>query len=141
MDTFDCPLAELGLIQRRRDGESCRFVIGAKPSLPVDVLGYALLDYWRRAGIDRQTLAVSECLYGIGGPGYQQKSIGSPGQAFKLDENAMVEYLEALEHITAGSVTLDETAGLKQVYRRRDVEPLELLRNYYLRRRTTGRRP
>jgi hypothetical protein len=139
-DTFDCPLAELGLIQRRQDGESYRFTIGARPSLPVDMLGYALLDFWRREGRDRQTLAVSECLYGIGGPGYHQRSISSPGQAFKLDENAMVEYLEALERLTAGDVALDETAGLKQVYRRRDVEPLELLRNYYTRSLTTGRR-
>jgi len=41
---------------------------------------------------------------------------GSPGQAFKLDENSVIEYLERLEGITQGSMQLNETAGLRQVY-------------------------
>ena len=66
-------------------------------------------------------MSIQECLYGE----------GSPGQAFKLDENSLIEYVEELEDTMGGSVILDETAGLKQIYRRQDFSPLEILENYY----------
>ncbi|MBM3300372.1 MAG: DUF4007 family protein, partial [Deltaproteobacteria bacterium] len=67
------------------------------------------------------TMGVQECLYGT----------GSPGQVFKLDENSLIEYIEDLEKATRGRVALDETAGLKQIYRRQDLEPIKLLDTYY----------
>jgi hypothetical protein len=66
-------------------------------------------------------MSVQECLYGI----------GSPGQAFKLDENSLLEYIEEIERLTRGKIALDETAGLKQIYRRQELDPLKLLDNYY----------
>ena len=45
-ETFDCPLIELDLIQVSGDGEFYRFAIGPKPSLPLGVFGYALLQYF-----------------------------------------------------------------------------------------------
>jgi len=66
-------------------------------------------------------MSVQECLYGT----------ESPGQAFKLDENSLVDYIEAIEDVTEGIVTLDETAGLKQIYRRQNLDPLRLLENHY----------
>lgn len=120
-DSFGCPLIELALIQPLRDGEGFRFAIGPKPTLPLEVFGYALFDYLEKAVSERQTLSLSECLYGQ----------GSPGQVFKLDENSLIEYLEALQEYTGGAVLLDETSGLKQLYRRRKVAPLSLLEAYY----------
>jgi hypothetical protein len=104
-----------------KDGEGYQFAIGLKPTLPAEVVGYALLEYMNRVRQGRGSIAFSDCLYGV----------GSPGQVFKLDENSLVEYLEALEKITAGGLSLDDTAGLKQVYRRSEVESLDLLRRYY----------
>lgn len=120
-ETFDCPLQELGLIQPSPDGEFYRFSIGPKPSLPPPVFAFALDQFFRAAKADRSTISVQECLYGI----------GSPGQAFKLDENSLVDYVESIELVTAGAITLDETAGLKQIYRRRNLDPLKLLENHY----------
>lgn len=120
-DSFDCPLAELGLLYPLREGEGYQFAIGPKPTLPAEVVGYALLEYMEHVRQGRNSMAFSDCLYGV----------GSPGQVFKLDENSLIEYLEALEEITAGALELDDTSGLKQVYRRRDVEPLSLLYRYF----------
>jgi hypothetical protein len=120
-DTFDCPLQELGLIQASPDGEFFRFAIGPKPSLPAPVFVFALSEFFNRVKLERNTLSVQECLYGA----------QSPGQAFKLDENSLVDYIETIEEITEGAVTLDETAGLKQIYRREKLDPLRLLHNYY----------
>lgn len=55
----------------------------------------------------------------------------SPGQAFKLDENSLVEYVEAIEDMTHGALVLDETAGLKQIYRRKPLDAQRLLENFY----------
>lgn len=120
-DSFDCPLAELGLLSPLRDGEGYRFAIGPKPTLPAEVVGYALLEYMGQLRQGRNSIAFSDCLYGL----------GSPGQVFKLDENSLVEYLEALEEISDGALELDDTAGLKQLYRRRELEPVSLLHRYY----------
>jgi len=122
-ESFDCPLQELGILQSSPDGELYRFSIGAKPTLPSQIFGYALSEYFDAARNGRNTMSVQECLYGS----------GSPGQAFKLDENTLIAHVEELEKITKGKVALDETAGLKQIYRRKQMDALKLLEFYYKR--------
>ncbi|MFZ3049059.1 MAG: DUF4007 family protein, partial [Desulfatirhabdiaceae bacterium] len=99
-------LIELGLIQGCGD-DDVRFLAGPKPSLPSVVFGFALLQYFHTLPDGRNTFSVQECMYGI----------NSPGQIFKLDENSLMGYVEELENSTGGMIVLDETAGLKQVYR------------------------
>jgi len=122
-ETFDCPLQELNLINLSLDGELYRFEIGPKPTLPTAVFGFALAQYFEMALNRRNTMSVQECLYGP----------GSPGQAFKLDENSLIEYLEELGKDTKDGIVLDETAGLKQIYRKRALDAIELLEDYYAR--------
>lgn len=120
-ETFDCPLLQLDLIQPSPDGELYRFAIGPKPTLPAAVFAYAFAEYFDCTAGTSNTLHVQKCLYGE----------GSPGQAFKLDENSLVEYVEELEDCTGQAVTIDETAGLKQIYRRRPIDKLQILNDYY----------
>ena len=124
-ETFDCPLQELGLIQTSPDGEFFRFAIGPKPSLPAAVFVFALNEYFTTTNSDRNTMSVQECLYGI------TNGLQSPGQAFKLDENSLVEYVEAIGDMTHGALVLDETAGLKQIYRRKPLDSMQLLETFY----------
>ncbi len=123
-DGFDCPLVELGLLQPFLDGESYQFVIGPKSTLPPALVAYAILSYWDSIRPDRQTLAISDCLFGE----------SSPGQVFKLDENSLIEYAEELHALTDGRLQLDETVGLKQIYRSAHVDSLGILERYYIRR-------
>lgn len=120
-DTFECPFQELNLIQPSPGGELYRFAIGPKPSLPAAVFGFAFDQYFRDMRQTQSTMSVQQCLYGK----------GSPGQAFKLDENSLIEYVEELGELTGGELALDETAGLKRIYRRNEFDALELLRQYY----------
>ncbi|MBT3376952.1 MAG: DUF4007 family protein [Lentisphaerae bacterium] len=118
---FSCPLLELGIIQLTLDGELYRFAIGPKPSLPTAVFAFAMGEYFQRSRAGRRTMSIQDCLY----------AAGSPGQAFKLDENSLVEYVEDLEDATEGAVGLDETAGLKQIYLRREIDPQGFLVSHY----------
>lgn len=120
-ESFACPLLQLNLIQPSPDGDLYRFAIGPKPSLPAPVFAYALSEHFGRRENRVETMSIQECLYGE----------TSPGQVFKLDENSLIEYVEELEDALGGSVILDETAGLKQIYRRQSFDPIAVLDNYY----------
>lgn len=120
-ETFDCPLLQLDLLQPSPDGDLHRFSIGPKPSLPAAVFAFALGEYFSRTAGTTNTLSVQKCLYGE----------GSPGQVFKLDENSLIEYVEELEERTDRAMIIDETAGLKQIYRRRLFDPMSILNDYY----------
>jgi hypothetical protein len=105
-ESLDCPLTELNLIRFLPEDGVYRFNIGPKPSLPAEIFGYGLLSYLAQIARTRRTVAVEECVY----------QPGSPGQTFKLDENSVTEYLEAIEKLTLGQIRLQETAGLRQIY-------------------------
>lgn len=130
-DSLDCPLVELGLIRLFYEEGTYHFNVGPKTSLPPQVFGYALLTFLAKLAHTRRTVAVDETVY----------QHGSPGQAFKLDENSTVEYLEWLELFTHGGLRLQETAGLRQVHlseelsRNTLLHSMSLLRDYYERGR------
>ena len=114
-DTFDCPLAELGLLQPLGGGN---FALprGPRPTLPASVLGFAIHEFWRDAAPGQKTLTLERLLY----------DAGSPGAAFRMDDRGLVAALEALP--SEYGLDYDETAGLRQVRRRHAVRrPVKLL--------------
>jgi len=123
-DDLDCPLRALGLI--RPLGKGFRFQIEAKPTLPAAVFYYALTRFWNWKWADARTLTVWEICYGE----------GSPGQVFKLTENAVYDYLDGLESATQGRLRFEDTAQNRQVVLGdEDVVPLEFLEAFYAARR------
>lgn len=105
-DSIECPLAELGLIQKAGVGELYRFRRGPKSSLPDEVFLFALLDFWRTYYPARKSFSVDFLTF----------ERGSPGQAFLLDEEAVAERLVQLEALTDGAVRWDESSGMRQLY-------------------------
>ena len=120
-DTFNCPLVELGLISDSTDEITYQFHRRPKDSLPTEVFAAAMSRFWESRFDDRNSLALGEIAY----------SPGSPGQIFKLDVDSVVQHLEKVETLTDGALRYDETAGLKQVYRDRKIDPIGLLHRYY----------
>ena len=123
-DSLESPLIELGLIKPtgRRDG--FRYVRGSKPSLGTGVFGYAVTDFWNSSFKNSNTLSFEALAH----------EPGSPGRAFLLEENDMVDMLVALDDSTSGVYRWSETAGLKQLIRSRTIsveESLEIVRRDY----------
>lgn len=116
-ESFDCPLVDLGLLRFLPADNIYRFSVGPKPTLATPVFGYALLAFLGQVAQTRRTVAIDECIY----------HEGSPGQIFKLDENSVVEHLEALADLTNGRLRFQETAGLRQIYL--DEGPVDELHN------------
>lgn len=120
-ETFDCPLVELNLISELPDTNGYEFQRGGKEFLPNEVFTATLLAFWDAHCPKREALPFSELMY----------TPLSPGRIFRLDEDTTTAYLESLNDVTNGVLQYDETAGLKQVYRYKDLNPIELLKKHY----------
>ena len=117
-ESFDCPLVELNLISVLPDGEGYEIQRGEKVSLPIEVFTATLIAFWVNRFNERDSLTFTDIL---------TVSL-SPGRIFKLDEDTLTLYLEKLEELTNRALQYDETADLKQVYRHREVNPMDLLK-------------
>lgn len=102
-------LAELGLIYEEHRGHFA-FRRGPKVTLSDGMFAYALLDYWEKAAPELSSLAFESIAYGE----------GSPGRVFKLDEDSVAERLFNLDALTNGVLSWTDTAGLRQVHRKKE---------------------
>lgn len=120
-DTLDCPLTELNLVTELEDGKTYQFRRGEQTTLPNEIFLYALSDYWRKAEIKTNSVNLEKVVY----------DAGSPGKIFKLDEESVVRRLEETTKLSDGAFRYDETAGIKQVYRQKEIEPFLWLKHHY----------
>lgn len=120
-ETFDCPLVELNLIAELPDGEGYEFQRGDKETLPIEVVAWAIDTFWESRLLWGESLTFSDLMY----------APASPGRVFRLNEDTMTTYLEKLVELTDGALQYDETTGLKQLYRHRNLKQMELLERYY----------
>ena len=118
-DAAEPLLGELGLIREARLGGWYEFVRGPKPTLHDGVFAFALDQFWRRTG--SSALTAEQVSY----------APGSPGRVFKLDEDSVVTRLMAMPKLTQGAWGWTDTAGLRQVQRISDVDPLALVAAAY----------
>ena len=119
-DSLDCPLTDLRLITELDDSKTYQFNRSSQDSLPDEIFVYTLAKFWqmeKRA----DSIALSKMM----------QEVGSPARIFKLDENSLVNRLEKIETISNGAFAYDETAGLKQIYRRGEIDLTKLLERCY----------
>ena len=116
-DLIDCPFRELGLVQpSAASADSYRFWIGPKPSLPPAIAAYACLDFISRTETTSRTATIS----------FLTNEHGSPGKAFKLPEEALIDLLTEAARQNA-QIELTSAAGVPQLTF--DDEPGEVATN------------
>jgi hypothetical protein len=120
-ETLDCPLVELGLI--RTVGEEGVFQFHRGAQVPDGVLFFSILTFWDGFAPAASVLSIQDVA----------RQPGSPGQLFKLDEHLLAERCLEIGEWTEGVVTYNETAGLRQLYRRQAIKPVEILDRMYKR--------
>lgn len=119
-ESAESPLAELRLISRDSASGGYRFEIGAKSTLPPQILYYAIAKF--SAQRQSQVMNLDEIFY----------DHASPGRVFKLDENSMCSMLELASDATNGALEWQETGPLRQLKIRDDFKaPLDLLVGAY----------
>ena len=119
-DSLESPLSELELLVPGASKGTYLFRRGPKPSLPDGVFAYALAEFWSRWA-ESETLTLERVAY----------DPGSPGRVFKLDEESVSDRLSRLERLSGGAFVWSDTAGLRQVQRRRAAKPVEFLAEAY----------
>ncbi len=102
-DLLLCPLADLDLIQMLPGQRAYRIVAKQQPDLPDALVAFAIFDMMRQMG--RHTLAFSDIAY----------APRSPGQIFRLDEDALLSRLQYIADITDGRAYYSDQAGIRQV--------------------------
>lgn len=118
-EELDCPLRSLGLI-RPTFGRHFRFQTGAKP-LPAPVFFFALCSFWDRQHRQADSLSVHRITY----------DEGSPGMVFKLDEESVLAYLDALGAASDGKLVFEDTPLVREVTREERVNPITFLERYF----------
>jgi hypothetical protein len=121
-DTLDCPFTELGIIHTAGDSRHYTFRVGAKGTLPPEIVVATCLEYASLVGREQRTISISRLLY----------DVGSPGMAFKLTESAICEAIERVER-QLSSIGFSESAGLIQFSYTSEPEQLanDILDKYY----------
>jgi len=122
-EQIESPLAELGLVQPTNKNDTFQLRRGHHASLGDGVFLYALVDFWKRYTAAK-TLSLEAISY----------EPCSPGRVLCLDEDAVAERLYAIEEISGGRIAWTETAGLRQVTTKYDLEkmnPLDFLKLDY----------
>lgn len=122
-DVIECPLSNLGLLIQEPDSERLRFKTGPKTTLPAAVFAYAIAKFWDKRNNRGKALELREIM----------RSEGSPGLIFKLDQESMLGYLDALKGVTSGYMIFEDTSLVRRVIRPREAEcnPISFLENYY----------
>lgn len=114
-DYFTSPLSELGLLQDLGRGfYQCD--LGERPSLPVEIFTYALVEYFRVANVNYMSKLVS----------FEDLLVKplSPGRIFKLSESELGRLLDEAVTASEGDIGWIDSLGLKQVL----IEPAYLER-------------
>ena len=120
-DSLDCPLRALGLVRAAGRGRF-RFAQGAKPTLPRAVFAFALAEFWNWKFAETRALSVWDICH----------AAGSPGRAFKLDEDGVLAFLDGIEEVTEGLLRFEDTAQSRQVVRPAEIpDALSVLRLAY----------
>lgn len=117
-DTLECPLTELSLLRSIGRKEGYQLARGPKSTLGAAVFAYATTQFWQRSHPNANTLSLDALFH----------DPGSPGRVFLLDEESVVDHAIELESATEGMIAWSETAGLRQLICRIQVDEIEPLR-------------
>ena len=120
-EMLDSPLAELGLITESGK-HSYQSSFAVRPGLPCEILGFALLELLQ--GRNKNSLPLEDLRQ-------SSDEFVAPGTIFRLTEAGLMTKLEELTRAYPGIFGLRETAGLRQLYRHKEVPAINMLKAYY----------
>jgi hypothetical protein len=121
-EALDSPLSLLRLVSRLSDNKTYRSRPEVREGLPLGIIGFAVSELFGIKGSSEVTL--QDLMYG-------SKGIPALGSVFRLTENALLTKLEKLLHYIPEVYELRETAGIHQLYKLDDIEPMRYLEKHY----------
>ena len=120
-EMLDSPLAELGLITESGK-HSYQSSFSVRPALPCEILGFALIELLQSR--NKNSLPLEDLRQ-------SSDEFVAPGTIFRLTEAGLMTKLEELTRAYPGIFSLRETAGLRQLYRHKEIPAIDMLKSYY----------
>jgi len=105
-DVINSPLTELQLLAQG-EGNGFKFNRGRKVGLSGGVFAFCLLEFWNRYSKGTTTLSFEAVCH----------EPYSPGRAFFLSQQDLMQYITQLESITSGAVRWVESSGSRHIAR------------------------
>jgi len=121
-ETLDSPLSLLRLITYSPATKNYQSRLERRDNLPLGILGFAIADLFQKRSISE--IPIEDLMYSRNGH-------VAPGLLFRLTENGLLTKLEQLIQYIPGIFKLDDTAGVHQLYRLHEFEPLKYLEKHY----------
>ncbi len=111
-ESIESPLTELGLIGpvTRRDVFQMKY--GPKSTLSIYTFLFGLLQFWKEYAPTSKTLSLEAMCY----------EMNSPGRIFLINEDAVGDFIQDLSQASDGLLEWSETAGLKQIILKKDID-------------------
>ena len=123
-DVLDSPLSLLGLLTESPSGRAYQSHTKARPYLPLGIFGFAIAQLMQARGVT--SLPLENLMYSC-------DKFVSPGAVFRLTEADLVTKLEQINDYIPNQFTIDETAGIHQLYwlGENKIEPMQYLDWHY----------
>ena len=128
-EALDSPLALLSLLSRG-PGRNYQSLPAARPELSLGVFGYAVMELMIER--EKTIMPIEELMYSRSG-------FAAPGAVFRLTENDLIKKLEQLVKLIIGVVEIRETAGIHQLYVKKEINPRKYLDKHYRQYQVAGK--
>ncbi len=121
-ESLDSPLSTLGLLSYDFPTKSYVSDLGRRDELPTEIVGYAVSQLFEN--LDISSFPIERLMH-------TRERFPAIGSVFRLTENGLIAHLEKLVNAYPQAWELRETAGLHQLYRLNNMQPMEFLRDRY----------
>lgn len=124
-DDISSPLHELNLLSVNTDG-SYSINTSAKKSLSDELFMHALIDFWESddldAGTQSNSIRADRLIY-------EEKA---PGRIFALSEFELLDRVGRMPALSAGMLSISETAGVVQIFKNQENYNAETLKDMWI---------
>jgi len=121
-EALDSPLALLGLVNQSAGGRAFYSKPSARPGLPLGIFGFAVSQMMEVRNLT--AIPIEELMY-------SRNDFVSPGSVFRLTETDLITKLELMVAYKPGGFEIRETAGIHQLYRIKNINPMSYVKKHY----------
>jgi hypothetical protein len=119
---LDSPLSLLGLVNDLEGSKYHESKLGNRWNLPVAPFSYAVLEVFESTKLS--SLPIEQLMIGDG-------IYAAPGTVFRLNEEGLIAKMEEMISWLPGYFELRESAGIHQLYKLKEIAPMDVLDKYY----------
>lgn len=119
---LDSPLSLLGLMHETGDAKYHESKLENRWNLPITPFSFAVTEVFNATQLASLPIAQLMASDGV---------FAAPGAVFRLNEQGLIAKLEEMIAWLPDNFELRETAGIHQLYKLKQIEPLDVLEKYY----------